>query len=230
MSEKNEKLTFSDRTALFIQKYKIVLFVILAVAVIGLIGLLAYSLIQGGINNASARAMDDIREKYDAYTALADGDAKKTDSEKAIFDAIDTLAKKYPSLIAAQEALMLRANMASTKEDYKTAQDYYFKAYSTGKASFVAPFALKSAASMAENDNDLAKAIEYYGIIIKDYEDKMPGISFSYFNLGRLYEEQKNYSKANETFAKMAELFPIDSWTNLARSRIIYLKSQGLVP
>jgi tetratricopeptide (TPR) repeat protein len=230
MSEKNEKLSFSDRTALFIQKYKIVLFVILAVAVIGLIGLLAYSLIQGSISNSTARAMDDIREKYDAYTALADGDAKKTESEKAIFAAIDSLAKKYPSLIAAQEALMLRADMASKKEDYQTAQDFYFRAYSTGKASFVAPFALKSAASMAENANDLVKAIEYYEIIIKDYEDKMPGISFSYFNLGRLYEGQKNYAKANEIFEKMAELYPVDSWTNLAKSRIIYLKSQGLVP
>jgi tetratricopeptide (TPR) repeat protein len=230
MSEKNEKLSFSDTVALFLQKYKIVLFAILAVAVIGLVGILAYTLIEGGINNAAAKGLDGIREKYDAYMALSADDAKKADSEKAIVDAVGALAKKYPSRIAAQEALMMKGDMANRKEDFKGAQESYYQAFAASKKSFIAPFALRNAAASAESAGDLDKAIEYYGIIIKDYKDRMPGISLSYFNLGRLYEAKKDYIKATATFTSMGDLFPIDSWTNLAKSRIIYFKSQGLVP
>jgi len=230
MSEKNEKLSFSDKTAQFIQKYKIVLIAIFAVAVIALVGLLAYTLIDGGVSNASAKAMDDIREKYDAYTAMANDDAKKADSEKAIADAVGALVKKYPTRIAAQEALMLKGDLSNRKSDFKNAQDSYYQAFAAGKKSFIAPFALRNAAVTSESAGDIDKAIEYYGIIIKDYKDKLPGLSLSYFNLGRLYEAKKDYVKAAATFTTMGDLFPIDNWTNLAKSRIIYFKSQGLVP
>lgn len=230
MSEKNEKLTFSDKTALFLQKYKIALFAILAVAAVGLIGILAYTLIDGGINNASAKAMDDIRDKYDSYSALPADDAKRAESEKAILDSVGALVKKYPTRIAAQEALLLKGDLATKKEDFKAAQDAYYQAYAAGKKSFIAPFALRNTAVSAESANDLDKAIEYYGTLTKDYKDKFPGVSLSYFNLGRLYEAKKDYAKAVATFTMMEDQFPIDSWTNLAKSRIIYLKSQGLVP
>lgn len=229
MSEKTEKASFSDKTAQIIQKNRFILLGLLAAVTIGLIGLLAFTLIQGGIRNSSAKGMDEIRALYEQYQESTE-DAKKAEIEASIATAVDALAKKHPSLIAAQEALMLRAGLASVKEDFKTAQEYYFKAYATGKKSFVAPFALKNAALMAENAGDPATAIEYYGILIKEYEEKMPGLSLSYFNLGRLYEGQKDYAKANETFGKMGELFPGDSWTNLAKSRIISMKTQGLVP
>ena len=53
--------------------------------------------------------------------------------------------------------------------------------------------------------------------------------SHAYFSLGRVREAQGDYAGAVEAYTALNDNFPDDDWGNLAKTRIIELKSEGKV-
>ncbi len=229
MHDSKEKLSFSQNVSLFLTKIRFVLIGLFIVIIVGIVGILVYTLIDIGSRQASAKQLEAVVSLSEEYNATED-EAVKTDLLAKMDVATDSLVKKYPRHVSSQRALSVKAKIAEEKKDYPLAAETYSKIYSLSKKTYMAPFALAQAAVMYENAADTAKAIESLNILVNEYKGEFPGISYAYFNLGRLQESGKDYAKALETFAKMQELYPGDSWTNLAKSRIIFIESQGLKP
>jgi outer membrane protein assembly factor BamD (BamD/ComL family) len=49
------------------------------------------------------------------------------------------------------------------------------------------------------------------------------------FTQGRLNEELENHEVAADAYNRLVDEHPQSSWTNLARNRIIALKTRGLI-
>jgi predicted negative regulator of RcsB-dependent stress response len=229
MSDKSEKMSVNEKLALFIHRYRFILLGFFAALVLAIIALLVVVGIQSSNKQQAAKILETAAAYYEDYQNASD-DAAKKDAEAKVAVEVDKLVKKFPKELSAQRALLVQAKLFASKEDYTSASDSYKKAYSLSKKSYLAPLALAEAAGMAEDSGDIAKALECYVTMTSEYGKDVPGAARSFFNLGRLYEAQKDYAKASETFLKMQDLFSGDSWTNIGKSRIIAYKSQGLVP
>ena len=77
-----------------------------------------------------------------------------------------------------------------------------------------------------ESNEKTDEAIEEYQVVIEKYSSVSPEISNVYFSIGRLFEKKSDKEAALEVYNKMLDNFPDSNWTNLARSRIIYLESR----
>jgi TolA-binding protein len=72
-------------------------------------------------------------------------------------------------------------------------------------------------------------AIGLYEKLTQDYDKESPLVSHALFSIGRLHETQKDYAKAEETYNGLINRSADESWTNLAKDRIIYLTARGLL-
>jgi tetratricopeptide (TPR) repeat protein len=229
MNDKNEKKTASEIVAAFIQRFRFIFLGLLAAAVLGVAGSAVYLAIESSANQKAAKMLDAANDAYEAYFSEEDA-AKKNDLEAKAVEKIDALAKAYPRRIAGLKGQMLKARIAFDKENFGAAQEEYAKIAEAAGKSYLAAIALQDASVMAERAGNLDLAISYLQTAIDKHADTLAGISHAYFNVGRLQEQKLAYDKASETYSKMESLYPGDSWTNLAKSRIIVLKSQGLIP
>jgi len=153
---------------------------------------------------------------------------KKAELEKAFFDDLDNVAKKWPRTIAAQRALLRKSAILSQKKEYAEAEKVALEAYARNKKSYVAPIALEIAAVAAEEAGNTDAALEHYMTLSKDYTIDNPVAPHALFNVGRLQESKKDYKAALESYNKLVGTYGNSEWAMLAKDRVIYLKAQGL--
>ncbi len=238
MAQTAEKKTVGEGILQFMFKIRYVLIGTLVAGLLAVAAVIAYSAIEGGARLKAADALDEADQKYQAYSAAAEPDvatgvvdeAKKAEAEKAFLASVEAIAKKFPGRPAAQRALMMEADYYANAEKFAEAEKSYLKAADLAPKGYLTPASLQSAAVMAERAGDVDGAIKHLERVIADFKSVPTGLAHVYFSIGRLSETKKAYDKAVESYKKLEELFPFDNWTNLGKSRIITLKSQGLVP
>lgn len=175
---------------------------------------------------------DDAEDKEsvskDGSDEAAEGekdDADKTVSKDDFLKKAKLLEEEYKGTYAHRQSLFLMGQYYIVLEEWEKAAVSFQKIYNEFPKVYLAPVALLNAAAALENAKQLEKAISLL-LKMESYEDS-PLLPLGLFNLGRLYEQSSQVDKAKIYYSKLEEKFPESSWTNLARSRRIYLELSG---
>lgn len=226
-ADKNgEKLRFSEKLDLFLRKNRILLVVILGVLVAVLLVITGYSIVDGKRATAAAIKVEQLAEQITTWSNTEDK-AKKAELAKPITEGLQAVVKAYPRQFAAARALTLLARMAESDKDWATGEKTWLTIYERFPKMYMAPIALQNAAVAAEERGAPDQAMAHYKLVVEKYAGKTVGIAHSYFSLGRLAEESKDYSQALTYYNKVVSDYPGDDWTKFAKDRIIAIKAQG---
>jgi tetratricopeptide (TPR) repeat protein len=223
--DKSEKTTIKQKLAIVIQKNSVILLGLLGVLVIVIIGLLIFNSIQLKNLEKSTQSIEIIQDDYEKLSTIIDEDEKNALKNK-VLENLNNLINKSEKNYALQRALFIRAYIYFQDNDWDNSiKDFELLAKSFPN-SYLAPISLINIAIAYEDSDRNDEAITTYQSIIDKYSDSSSEIPNIYFSIGRLYEEKNDKEAALIEYNNLIDNFPDSNWTNLGRSRIIYLESR----
>ena len=223
-----EKRSLSHRIAHFLGKSRKLLLAIAIVVLAAILVLSVITVIRSSADKASAMKVEELSNDANAWSAETDA-TKKADLEKKLNVGVAEVLAKYPGIVAAQQALAIKATIAESKKDWAEAEKDWIDAANRLPTSFLAPVSLRNAAVAAEEQGADDRAKAHYKALIDKYSGSAAGIAHAWFALGRIAEESKDYSAAVANYEKVVATWPSSDWTKLSKDRIISIKSRGLV-
>ncbi|MCK5200597.1 MAG: tetratricopeptide repeat protein [Spirochaetales bacterium] len=222
--DKSEKITLKGKLSLLIQKYSYILLGSIIAIVFLVIGLLIYNSLQMKNLEKDTQQIESIQDDFENLGSFTD-DEKLDSARKEIEEKLNILIDDGKKNYVLQRALFIRATMFFQDEDWdKSIEDFKLLA-ELFSSSYLAPISLINAAIAFENSGKIDKAIEEYNTVVNNYSSVSPEIPNVYFSIGRLFEHKSDKTAALEAYNNLLDNFPDSNWTNLARSRIIYLES-----
>jgi TolA-binding protein len=93
----------------------------------------------------------------------------------------------------------------------------------------LAPIALANGAAAWEEATDGENATRLWSRIVEEYGAEAAESARALFALGRIAEGEGAFEDAAVRYNTLLDDYPASSWTNLARNRIIYLTTEGLI-
>ncbi len=223
--DKSERIALKQKLSLIIQKNSYILLGLLIAIVLTVIGLLIYNSLQLKNLEKNTHKIELIMDDFENISSLTD-DEEKEKAQKEIKGALDTLIENSKKNYALQRALFIRGNLFFQSEDWDKSIEDFKRLADEFYKSYLAPIALINAATAFEESDRIEEAIEEYQIVVNKYSSVSPEISHVYFSIGRLFEQKSDKTAALEAYNNLLDNFPDSNWTNLARSRIIYLESR----
>jgi tetratricopeptide (TPR) repeat protein len=223
-----EKNHISHHVADFLRRFRSVLIGILGAVILAVIVIAIWTAIVDARLKSSTLAIENAENSLSTYQNEQD-QTKRADLLKSLQASLDNVIAKWPGLYAGQKAHTIKAKLDEDTKDWEGAEKEWLAAANMLKTDFLAPIALQGAATAAEERGADDKAAQYYKKLISLYSKKSIGIPHAYFALGRISEESKDYTAAVGYYEKIVASYPDDDWTKLAKDRILFLKSQGLV-
>jgi tetratricopeptide (TPR) repeat protein len=225
---KKNKVKIGDRLEAFIQKNRIPMLVTLAVLVVVLAAYGIVSQITVSVQNKANALIESVEDSYTSLKAATD-EAQKTTIGQDLVKSAEQVIAKYPKNVVSQRARSILGDYWFEKKDFAKAVENYQAAGEKYGKNYLSAVSLFNAAVSAEEKGDTAASLALYEKIVADFGTSTPLIPHALFSIGRIYEVQKNYVKASAAYAKLDEQFPGESWTNMAKDRIIYLTAQNLL-
>ncbi len=210
-----------------VQRFRVVLLVILVAAAAFFIGYVIYNEINKKRVNDSTAQAETAQAAYDTWQSESDATKKATD-ETALRARLDSIIRRYPRLYAAQRALFIRAELGYADKTWPAARADYEALASRFPDSYLAPVSLFNAAVCAEEAGDAAGAAALYARIPDAYKDS-PVAPRALFESGRLAEGRGSWSEAQAAYEKIDTLYSQSTWDTLAKNRLVELKVQGKV-
>jgi len=216
---------FVERLTDFLRRSRVALLVVAAIFVVALVSAGVVSAVRQDRLAKSSAAMDSLDAAYDDWLALAE-DARPSASASLLADAA-AVAEGYDGMYAELRAHLVQARVHYILKDYASAEKAFLAVTDADPDSHLALVSLANASAMAEERGDKEAALAHLSRAEKDYP-AAAGLARIRFNIGRIYEETKQYDKAMSAYGALAALPEESDWTKLARDRIIYLRSLGL--
>lgn len=227
--ERDTKTRIADAISnLLSRHWKTIVFTFAGIVVVT-IGIFAYVQIQENRANEAAQMAEELQLDYEAWQNAEE--EEQSVLEEAIQDSIDELVDRYSGTYAASRALMIRAEIDWEQEEWPAAAETYARVADEYRDSHVAAVALLNAAAAEDAAGNTETALGHVDTLIERYADgePTPELARAFFARGRLNEELRNYEIAADAYNGLVEDHPESSWTNLARNRIIALKTRGLI-
>ncbi len=221
---KNEKLNLQHRILLFLHKRAVLFLGILGALTILVIVMSVYNSVNAKKLESQTRMIESIQDDYQSLASITD-DAKKTGKEKKIIKELEDIVTKGDKNYPTERALFMLGNIYYTEENWEKAADNFMNLSELFPKSYLAPVSLLNAAAAYEELENYDKAIEDYQKVVDNYQDISPDADRAMFGIGRLYEAKSDKDAAVKTYNSLIDTFPSSNWTNLARSRIIYLET-----
>jgi tetratricopeptide (TPR) repeat protein len=218
LSEKISSIIRANRTVLAVLGISLVVIVIA-------IGVVSY--VQNDRLAKSTLALENLEVELDEWVSAENDD--KTEKSKIVIDSAEKIRIAFPKSYAALRASIIEASIHVDQGDFAAAESAFSKVAIANPKSHLAPTALGNAAAMAEERGDNEKALEYLIKLVDTYPSA-PGLGRALFSIGRLYEETRQFDKAVVFYLRLSAMESETDWTKLAQSRIIHLKSLGMVP
>jgi tetratricopeptide (TPR) repeat protein len=218
LSEKVSALIRANRTVLAVLGVSLIVIVVA-------IGVVTY--VQNDRFVRSTVALENLEVEFDEW-ASAETDDKASKSE-IVIAASAKIQSSFPKSYAALRSGMIEAGIYIDRADFASAESAFSRVALGNPKSHLAPTALGNAAAMAEERGDSEKALEYLIKLVDTYPSA-PGFGRALFSIGRLYEETRQFDKAMVFYLRLSAMESETDWTKLAQSRIIQLKSLGMVP
>ena len=223
MSEKTEKETASAKLNSFLEKNRKPVLLTFMVGLVLVIGFITAAIIASTSSKKSLAVVEAYYyELTDSSTSLEDAEITKRATE--CVEKLAPYTKKGG--IAGVRANMLSAELSYLLKDYSSAVTYYDAAIAKGKKSYTAPVCMFNKAACYEELGKLSEAAEAYKAAAEFEEFGM--VSHAYFSLGRVREALGDYAGAAEAYTTLKDKSD-DDWSDLAKTRLIELKSQGKI-
>jgi tetratricopeptide (TPR) repeat protein len=220
-TSKTEVLSTSDKIALFIQKYRTPLLVVLLFFAVGIIGSVAFFSIRTELQK---KAIVTLEALEDRMIKLGDvSDTAKSMDVQALLEEINAFAPGTFGYASAK-AYSLAADIYAARNEWAKAEESWVLSSQRAPKIYLAPLSLYNAAVAAEEQGKLDAAIEYYNQSLASSAD-FPAAPRARFNIGRIYEAKHDKEAASEAYRSLIDNFPVESnWVKLAQSRLISLE------
>lgn len=174
-------------------------------------------------NSAATAQIETLLERWETVKVEKEGQAL-TDAEDGILTELNAIAGKNKRLSSGARANLVAAELYYSRNDWANARERYLAAADAKESIYIAPVAYYNAAVCSEELADPDQAIALYNRALD--HDSFTMKSRAIFNIGRIEEQRGNRDLAIASYEQLAESYPDDSWTLLAKSRIIALQIQ----
>lgn len=210
-----------------VQRFRIVLLVILVAAAALFLGYVVYNEINKKVASNATTAAEQAQTAFDTWQNESDA-TKKAALEKDLRAQLDTLIRRYPRQYGAQRGLFLRADLNYGVQAWDAARKDFESLAARFPDSYLAPVSLFNAAVSAEEAGDAAGAAALYARISASYKDSTVAPR-ALFDTGRLAEQRGAWSDAQAAYEQIDTLYSQSTWDKLAKNRIIELRVQGKI-
>ena len=224
MAAIEEKLTVGKKVNNFLDKNRIKLLVILILCICFVVGFVIGSLVSSSSKEKKLAEIEQITYELTNDSA----DLEESEIEKRIDDALSKLAAfTNKGGIVGIRANLLYADLLYKQEKFADAIPYFEKVASLKSKAYTAPLALYNAAVCYEETDNIEKACELYKQVSENKDFFL--MAHAKFSYGRILESQGKYKEAVEVYNELNNSLPFDTWSNLAKTRILDLQIQGKV-
>lgn len=200
---------------------------VVAISVVVFVLILAVVIVATVVSKSTERGI----EKIDTitFTLLNEADSiSEEDVSVRISSALDSLSELTgKGGIVGARANMLSAELVFIQKKYDSARDFWLKAASAGKKSYIAPLSYYKAAVCCEELGDFDNAVLYYRAAASDKDFVL--LDHALFSLGRACEQKQDFAAAEEAYERLNSRSPTSSWGLLAKTRLISMKADGFV-
>ena len=226
-SEFESKPKFLDRLSAVLQRWRLILLIVLIVLLVGVVAYFVWTEVQAGAREKSSVWAERAEDLQQQWVNEADA-AKKQALEKELTDLVGRILSRYPRQYAAQRAFLIRADMAYRAKDWAKAAESYRALADRFPRSYLAPLGLMYAGVCQEELGDLKQALADYQRVRDRYKDSylVPHVLFA---VGRLLETEGDFAGAQKVYTQLEDEHPESAWTRASRNRIIELKIEGKV-
>ncbi len=207
----------------YIMKHRKVIMAFLAGTSAIVLAIVVYSVVVEKKNTAAIARIESLLEQWETAKTENEGQAL-TKAEDTILAELDTITAKNKNLSSGARANLVAAELYFNRKDWNNARERYLAAAQAKESIYTAPIAYYNAAVCSEELADMEQAIALYNKAMDHESFTMKPRAL--FNIGRIEEQRGNRDLAIASYEKMAESYPDDSWTLLAKSRIIALQIQ----
>jgi tetratricopeptide (TPR) repeat protein len=228
MAGKTENLSIGARLNDFVQRNRKPLIIGIAGLIGLIIALVAFLSIREYVTSKALTKVEEFSRSYDAIMyslSYADETTDQTSLQLALYSLLNDLEdfQRKNSGYAAARAYAISASIYTEQGNWGNAENAWLNAANAGRKTYFAPVAYFNAAVVAEEQNNISRAIELYEKAL-EFEDLFPAAPRAQFSIGRLYETQANLTNALIAYQTLVNKWPQDQvWVSLAHSRILYL-------
>ncbi|MBR3542750.1 MAG: hypothetical protein IKN82_03515 [Treponema sp.] len=130
--------------------------------------------------------------------------------------------------IVGARADMLAADIYGQKKEWEKSKEFWLKAASKGRGSYIVSLSDFNAAAACEELGQVDEALALYEKVSadKDFVNR----SRAAFNVGRVKESKGDYEGAASAYEGIASYgYSNDEWNDMAKTRLLDLKNKGLV-
>lgn len=217
-----EKNTASSKLTVFLEKNRKAVWTILIVIVVALVGFIVIDSCNSKNAAKGIAAIDEISYAMTNESSTLEDDELDARRNEAM-EKLAPYANK--SGIIGLRANMLCAEIAYQQEKYEDAVNYWNATISKGKKSYTAPLAYFNIAACYEELNNLDAAAENYKMAADNESFAIK--NHAKFSYGRVLEAKNDFAGAVAAYTELFDSNPDDTWAKIAKTRIIYLQSQG---
>ena len=222
-AEEEEKKTVASAMDAFLSSNGKILLCVVAIAVVVLIVSIAGITIGDNVKVKQLSAIDKISYALTHKSSALSDDELNTRRDNALEQLSVYAAKKN---VVGVRANMLIGDIQYQKNNFEEARSAYLAVAQAAPKAYTAPLAYYNAAECSENLGDTENAIAYYEKA-EGYSDFMM-LTHTIFNIGRIKEMAKDIEGAKKSYTKLSENYPEDSWTKIAKSRLLSFEVKGL--
>jgi tetratricopeptide (TPR) repeat protein len=225
MSNASEKVTINEAVNGFVQKNRKVIFVFFGALLVILAGFIATISIAGAVRNKALAGAEELNRRYEALRPSLNDEAKAPEVS-ALLEELTRFAEKN-SGYAGGWIWSIVGGIHAEKKEWAGAEEAYAQSARTAAKTYLSPVSYFNAAAAAEEQGRTAEAIDYYTRCTEFPGGFFPALSRAQFAIGRLQEDQGNAVEALDAYRKLIAADTDSVWTNLARSRIIFLEKDA---
>jgi tetratricopeptide (TPR) repeat protein len=227
--QNKEILNITDKINDFVQKNRIMIFIVIGVIVLLFAGLIAFLSISEYLNKKAIAEVEELTERFEGIRISIDDENYQNDVN-ALLAELEAFAGKN-SGFPGSKAWSLAANIYSIRNEWQKAEESWLNSARTGNKTYLAPIAFFQAAVAAEEQNKLEQAISYLQQCVS-HSFEFPDAPRAQFNIGRLYEQLGNIPAALEAYRAVLINWQWSEtlnpnmlvWQNFARNQIIKLE------
>lgn len=231
MAEKAEG-SLSSKLIATLSRYRKPLTWGLGIFVVALIATFGYLEIQQRRSEAALARIEEAEELYESWVdALeSEDDELSEDLRTQTEEALQDVLRRYPRKYAANRALFLQGQILWELGDWSAAAESFRSTADSFPESHLASVSLYNAATAFEEAGNLEGAVDSLDRLVEEFDgEPTPLVPQAIFSLGRIAENQEDFSQANQHYQQLVADHPGSSWTSLARSRIILLTAEGRI-
>ena len=216
-----EQVSFSQKINDFLAKYRVVFVTVLIVLAVALIGLFVFTAVKENNSKAAYESVEDVLVQWEKARADTDKTGLSA-KEDGFIASLQKVAKSNKYSFGGARAYMTIAEIYFSRKDWKNALDQYLASVKAAPKAYTAGLSYFNAGICADELGNEDDAVKYFNqaVALDNFAMKPRAM----FNIGRIEEQRSHTDVAIALYEKIAEQFPDDQWTMLAKSRVIALK------